>query len=234
MQVIKRDGRLVPYDGRKIYQAVKKACESVGYPIEKQEQVAQSVQKRVESELFDSNLGARAQNIEEIQDCVIKKLITMRNVEVSEAYIQYREERNKERQRRQSLNQTIEEITFAGSKDSNIKRDNGNINGDSPMGMMLQYGSAVTKDFTDNNLLSSEVEKAVKQGDIYIHDKDFYPMGTLTCLQIPLDKIFQTGFNTGHGTLRPPQSIGTYASLAAIAIQANQNDMHELKRAFDE
>lgn len=225
--IIKRDGRKVSYQPEKIYNAVHKACKATGLDEHESEHIAKSVRARTEKEIeLISENGHVPVTVEQIQDIVVGKLISMRNVSVSTAYIKYREKRERERQRKTALQKTIEEITFAGSKDSDIKRDNGNVDGDSPMGMMLQYGSAVTKDFTDNNLLSDKVRDAVVDGDIYIHDKDFYPMGTLTCLQIPLDKLFEKGFNTGHGTVRTPQTIGTYASLAAVAIQANQNDMH--------
>lgn len=234
MKVIKRDGRRLEFNPRKIYLAVYKACEAIDYVPEESDKVAHSVMQRAAKAIEDKceQENRKSIRVEEIQDIIVSMLIRMRNVEVSECYITYREKRNQERNRKTALNQTIEEITYAGSKDSDIKRDNGNINGDSAMGMMLQYGSAVTKDFTDNNLLSDKVKKAVVDGDIYIHDKDFYPMGTLTCCQIPLDKLFRDGFNTGHGTIRSPQSIQSYASLAAVIIQANQNDMHEQHRAF--
>ena len=228
MKVIKRDGRRLEFNPRKIYLAVYKACEAIDYIPEESDKVAHSVMQRATKAIEDKceQENRKSIRVEEIQDIIVSMLIRMRNVEVSECYITYREKRNQERNRKTALNRTIEEITYAGSKDSDIKRDNGNVNGDSAMGMMLQYGSAVTKDFTDNNLLSDKVKKAVVDGDIYIHDKDFYPMGTLTCCQIPLDKLFRDGFNTGHGTIRSPQSIQSYASLAAVIIQANQNDMH--------
>lgn len=120
----------------------------------------------------------------------------------------------------------IEEITFADSKTSNLKRDNANVDGDTAMGMMLQYGATVSKLFSDTYLLRPEVKEAVENGDIYIHDKDFLPMGTTTCTQIELDRLFHNGFSTGHGFLREPQDIKSYAALAAIAIQSNQNDQH--------
>lgn len=228
MKVIKRDGRRLEFNPRKIYLAVYKACEAIDYVPEESDKVAHSVMQRAAKAIEDKceQENRKSIRVEEIQDIIVSMLIRMRNVEVSECYITYREKRNQERNRKTALNQTIEEITYAGSKDSDMKRDNGNINGDSAMGMMLQYGSAVTKDFTDNNLLSEKVKKAVVNGDIYIHDKDFYPMGTLTCCQIPLDKLFKDGFDTGHGAIREPQKIQTYAALAAIAIQSNQNDHH--------
>lgn len=228
MKVIKRDGRRLEFNPRKIYLAVYKACEAIDYVPEESDKVAHSVMQRAAKAIEDKceQENRKSIRVEEIQDIIVSMLIRMRNVEVSECYITYREKRNQERNRKTALNQTIEEITYAGSKDSDVKRDNGNVNGDSAMGMMLQYGSAVTKDFTDNNLLSEKVKKAVVNGDIYIHDKDFYPMGTLTCCQIPLDKLFKDGFDTGHGAIREPQNIQTYAALAAIAIQSNQNDHH--------
>lgn len=227
-KIRKRDGRLVEFDSKKIYEAVYKAAESTNLEKEKCESIAESVRKRAATKLNEKYEGYKRKypNVEEIEDLIIQLLVNSRETKTAEAYIKYREERTKQRNLKSRLMQSIKEITFADAKDSNLKRDNGNVNGDSPMGKMLQYGSTVAKQFADDYLIRKDIAEHVKNGDIYIHDKDFLSSGTLTCCQIPLDKLFERGFNTGHGYIRPPQSIRSYASLAAIAIQANQNDQH--------
>ena len=120
----------------------------------------------------------------------------------------------------------IEEITFEDASDADIKRENANIDGNTAMGTMLQYGSAVSKEFCKTHILKPEHSYAHDNGDIHIHDMDFFNMGTLTCCQIDLKKLFEGGFSTGHGFLREPNDIMSYGALAAIAIQSNQNDQH--------
>lgn len=119
----------------------------------------------------------------------------------------------------------FDNITVLQAKDSDLKRDNANINGDSPMGAMLQYGANTAKEYNLDYLVRPEIAKLHRDGWIHIHDLDFYAW-TTTCTQIELRKLFKNGFNTGHGHLRAPKSIGSYAALAAIAIQSNQNDQH--------
>lgn len=119
----------------------------------------------------------------------------------------------------------FDSITVLQAKDSDLKRDNANINGDSPMGAMLQYGANTAKEYNLEYLVRPEIAKLHRDGWIHIHDLDFYAW-TTTCTQIELRKLFKNGFNTGHGHLRAPKSIGSYAALAAIAIQSNQNDQH--------
>ena len=120
----------------------------------------------------------------------------------------------------------IGKITFEDASDANIKRENANIDGNTAMGTMLQYGSTVSKEFCKTFVIKPEHAQAHDCGDIHIHDMDFLNMGTLTCCQINLDKLFDGGFSTGHGFLREPNSIMSYGALAAIAIQSNQNDQH--------
>lgn len=226
-KIRKRDGRLVDFNSTKIYEAVLKAAATVeGMTDEKKDMIAESVRKRAVRKLNEKHSEGGHPDVEEIQDLVIQLLVNARETKVAEAYIRYRDERTKQRNAKSRLMKSIQEITFASSKDSNLKRDNGNINGDTPMGMMLQYGSTVAKQFADDYLIRPDIAQHIKEGDIYVHDKDFLPSGTLTCCQIPLDRLFKNGFDTGHGYLREPQSIRSYASLAAIAIQSNQNDQH--------
>ena len=121
---------------------------------------------------------------------------------------------------------SIEEITFEDANDADIKRENANIDGNTAMGTMLQYGSTVSKEFCKTHVIKPEHSYAHDNGDIHIHDMDFLNMGTLTCCQIDINKLFKGGFSTGHGFLREPNDIISYAALAAIAIQSNQNDQH--------
>lgn len=223
--IIKRDGRKVPFDSNKIYTAVYNAAESVNCNGTYCHSISDSVRMRTVREL-NKKYKDKYPTVEEVQDIIIHMLINSRESKISEAYIKYRNERTTKREAKSKLMDAINEITSVSSKDSNLKRDNGNVNGDSPMGMMLQYGSIVSKQFADDYLISKDIAEHVKNGAIYIHDKDFLPTGTLTCCQIPLDKLFENGFDTGHGYVRAPQSIRSYASLAAIAIQSNQNDQH--------
>ena len=126
----------------------------------------------------------------------------------------------------EGLKQKIREITYSDAVNSDIKRDNANIDGNTAMGTMLQYGSAVSNAFCDDEVMSEVYSDAHDNGDIHVHDKDFYATGTLTCCQIPINKLFDGGFSTGHGYLREPQDIKVYGALTAIAVQANQNDQH--------
>lgn len=164
--------------------------------------------------------------MENVQDAVIKVLIETGHAKTSEAYILYRAERTRIRSMKTRLMKSIEEITFADSNDADIKRENANIDGNTAMGTMLQYGSAVSKEFCMSQLMNPQHAALHENGDIHIHDMDFMNMGTLTCCQIDLEKLFTGGFSTGHGHLREPQDITSYAALAAIAIQSNQNDQH--------
>ena len=121
---------------------------------------------------------------------------------------------------------TIEGLGLKSSVEDNTKRENANVNGDTAMGTMLQYGSTVSKEFAKTYLMKPRFSEAHDSGAIHIHDMDFLPMGTTTCMQIELDKLFKNGFSTGHGHLRSPQDIMSYSALAAIAVQSNQNDQH--------
>ncbi len=149
----------------------------------------------------------------------------MGEAEIAKAYIRYRAERTKVRERKTNLMKSLHDITFKDSKDEDSKRENANINADTPMGMMLKYGSEAAKQFYLNDLIKPEFATAHIKGDIHIHDLDFYAL-TMTCCQIDLIDLFKDGFSTGNGFLREPNGIRSYASLACIAIQANQNDQH--------
>ena len=163
--------------------------------------------------------------MEQIQDLVEEKLIEHGYAKTAKAYILYRAEHTKVRKTEADLVNIYRELTFTSAADADIKRENANIDADTSMGTMLKYGSEGANYFVDNYILPKDIAAAHINGDIHIHDKDFY-MLTETCCQIDLVKLFHDGFSTGHGFIRQPKSIATYASLACIAIQANQNEMH--------
>ncbi|EAI3905093.1 anaerobic ribonucleoside triphosphate reductase [Campylobacter lari] len=163
--------------------------------------------------------------VEQIQDKVEEVLIKNTLVNTAKSYILYRQKRTQIRNGSYDLLSLYDDLTFKDSKEADLKRENANINSDSAMGMMLKYGSEGAKYYVDECILPKHIANAHKNGDIHIHDKDFY-MLTQTCCQIDLLKLFENGFSTGHGSLREPNDIRSYASLACIALQANQNEMH--------
>jgi len=167
----------------------------------------------------------RALSVEEIQDLVEKELIECGHAQTAKAYILYRYERTRDREVKSNLMKIMNELTFDSAKDSDIKRENANIDGDTAMGTMLKYGSSAAKEFYEMRVLKPEHAKAHRNGDIHIHDLDFLTL-TTTCCQIDLIQLFQHGFSTGHGFLREPNDISSYSALACIAIQSNQNDQH--------
>jgi ribonucleoside-triphosphate reductase (formate) len=218
----KRDGRTMPYDIHKIENAITKAFEGSGSP--KSADVASALAVQVEAELQNENAGT-APSVEDIQDTVERVLIEKGYVRTAKAYILYRAERSRVREMSSRLMKTYEDITFKDAANSDLKRENANINGDTAMGSMLKYGSEGAKQFYEMYVLNPAHSKAHREGDIHIHDLDFL-MLTTTCCQIDLLDLFKGGFSTGHGVLREPQDINSYSALACIAIQANQNDQH--------
>ncbi len=163
--------------------------------------------------------------VEQVQDLVEERLIANGFAKTAKAYILYRAEHSKVRKTEADLVQIYRELTFVSAAEADRKRENANIDADTAMGTMLKYGSEGSNYFVDNYILPKDIAAAHINGDIHIHDKDFY-MLTETCCQIDLIKLFKDGFSTGHGFVRSPKSIASYAALACIAIQANQNEMH--------
>ena len=221
--ITKRDGRLVPFDAAKIESAILKSFEASGSA--KGRETAQQLTQQVIAELENNESISSTPSVEEVQDTVERVLIEKGFVRSAKAYILYRAERNRVREMNTRLMKTFEDITFKDSRDSDIKRENANINGDTAMGAMLKFGSEGAKEFYDMYVLDPRFAQAHAEGDIHIHDKDFYTL-TTTCCQIQLSSLFKNGFSTGHGTLREPNDIASYSALACIAIQANQNDQH--------
>lgn len=221
MEIIKRDGRKVEYDITKIELAIAKAMAACGH-------AAGAESKRLAAKAEENllkNFAEKNPTVEDIQDIVETVLMQSGYALVAKKYILYRAERTKTREINSRLMKIYDELTFADAGDSDIKRDNANIDGDTAMGVMLKYGSEGAKDYYEKCILTKEQSEAHKNGDIHIHDMDFYTL-TTTCCQIDLKKLFKDGFSTGHGFLREPNDIQSYAALACIAIQSNQNDQH--------
>ena len=219
--IIKRDGRRESFDLDKIANAVFRAAQSVGGT---DADMARDVAEKT-CALYEQLHGSQEPTVEEIQDLVEKELIECGHAQCAKAYILYRYERTRDREVKSNLMKIMNELTFDSAKDSDIKRENANIDGDTAMGTMLKYGSSAAKEFYEMRVLKPEHAKAHRNGDIHIHDLDFLTL-TTTCCQIDLIQLFQHGFSTGHGFLREPNDISSYSALACIAIQSNQNDQH--------
>ena len=219
--IVKRDGRRVPFNIGKIANAVFRAAQSVGGT---DMDTAMDIAVKT-CELYEQLHGKKEPTVEEIQDLVEKELIECGHAQTAKAYILYRYERTRDREIKSNLMQIMHELTFDSAKDSDIKRENANIDGDTAMGTMLKYGSSAAKEFYEMRVLKPKHAKAHRNGDIHIHDLDFLTL-TTTCCQIDLIQLFDHGFSTGHGFLREPNDISSYSALACIAIQSNQNDQH--------
>ena len=234
LTVIKRSGKKVEWNGTKIAIAIKKSFDSLEKGEEKSysekdvNKVYNAVIKRIEKEYKNEEKI----KIEAIQDLIEAELQKQGYPDVYKAFADYRERRNISRQvffgekKQHKFLKALESLGLKSSYEENAKRENANVDGDTAMGTMLQYGSTVSKEFAKAYLMKPKFAEAHDNGDIHIHDMDFLPMGTTTCCQIDIRKLFKNGFSTGHGYLREPKDIISYTALAAIAIQANQNDQH--------
>ena len=220
-EIIKRDGRKVPFTVDKISQAIMKAF--IACRVFCDHENCQLITNSACQYLEHTVKGTPT--VEQVQDAVERALIAAEEATAAKAYILYRAERTRTRELDSRIMRTLEEITFSDSKDSDVKRENANINGDTPMGTMLKYGSESAKQFYKLRVLNPKHSAAHENGDIHIHDLDFLTL-TTTCCQIDLSNLFKNGFSTGHGFLREPQDIMSYSALACIAIQSNQNDQH--------
>ncbi len=218
--IVKRDGTSVPFDSVKILNAISKANKAVGG-----EDMSPTDLLFVTEKVCRKLDAQGLKHVEEIQDVVEDTLIQYDYARTAKAYILYRAEHTKIRNAESYLMDIYKKLTYSPAIEEDIKRENANIDGDTAMGTMLKYGSEGAKYFTDNYILPKDASAAHANGDIHIHDKDFY-MLTETCCQIDLIPLFRNGFSTGHGFLREPNSIESYSALACIAIQANQNEMH--------
>ena len=220
VKIQKRNGVVVAFDAGKIRSAISKANQAV-----QDESMPDSVLDDLTARIASSFGDDCVPTVEQVQDVVEEKLIQADYAKTAKAYILYRAEHAKIRQAEGDLMDIYKELTFRDARDVDIKRENANIDADTAMGTMLKYGSEGSKYFCNNYVLPKDIAAAHMNGDIHIHDEDFY-MLTETCCQIDLIKLFHNGFCTGHGALREPNDIRSYAALACIAIQANQNEMH--------
>ena len=219
--IIKRDGRCVLFDADKIASAIFKAAQALGG---NDYEMAKALAGQVASYL-DEQYGDESPSVEQIQDAVERTLVESGHARTAKEYILYRAQRTRVRDMGTRLMKTYEELTYKSADENDIKRENANIDGDTAMGTMLKYGSEGAKQFYHMFVLNPVHSKAHLDGDIHIHDLDFLTL-TTTCCQIDIEKLFDGGFCTGHGFLREPNDIQSYAALACIAIQSNQNDQH--------
>ena len=238
LKVVKRTGKKVDFDGSKIALAIKKGFDNVKVEVEDDEVTKynekdiQKVYKEVISRIEKDFKDEEKIKIEQIQDLIEEALQKKGYEDVYKHFSEYRERRNQSRllfadeKKMHKFLKTIEGLGLKSANEDNNKRENANVDGDTAMGTMLQYGSTVSKEFAKTYLMKPKFSEAHDSGNIHIHDMDFLPMGTTTCMQIELDKLFKNGFSTGHGHLRSPQDIMSYSALAAIAVQSNQNDQH--------
>ena len=223
ISIKKRDGRIVPFDPSKIEHAIAHCF--LGSGSQKSDETAQELAALVVSQLENDENIPSVPSVEQVQDVVERVLIEKGFVRSAKAYILYRAERSRVREMNTRLMKVFEDIASKDAVDSDIKRENANINGDTAMGSMLKFGSEGAKQFYEMYVLDPRFSAAHHDGDIHIHDLDFYTL-TTTCCQIDLLDLFHGGFSTGHGVLREPNDIYSYSALACIAIQANQNDQH--------
>ncbi len=212
--IIKRDGRIVGYNEEKIKAAIRKAMLTT--ELGEDEALIQRITDRI------GMSGNEQMSVEEIQDRVELELMKSPRKEVARAYIAYRNQRSIAR--RAKTRDLFMEIIAA--KNNDVTRENANMNTDSPAGMMMKFASETTKPFVDDYLLSDEAREAVRHNYIHIHDKDYYPTKSLTCVQHPLDRILQHGFVAGHGESRPAKRIETASIISCISLETAQNEMH--------
>ncbi|MCQ2288727.1 MAG: anaerobic ribonucleoside triphosphate reductase [Muribaculaceae bacterium] len=212
--VVKRDGRVVGYNEEKIKAAIRKAM--LRTELGEDEGLIQRIADRI------GNRGSDRMEVEAIQDMVELELMKSTRKEVAQVYIRYRQDRS--RARKSKVYAILQQIIDAMNND--ITRENANMNADTPAGMMMKFSSETTKAYTDDKLLTPEALGAIRHNYLHIHDKDYYPTKSLTCVQHPLDNILQGGFMAGHGESRPAKRIETASVIACISMETAQNEMH--------
>ncbi len=212
--VVKRDGRVVGYNEEKIKAAIRKAMLTT--ELGEDESLIQQISDRIGAH------GSERMTVEDIQDMVEVELMNSPRKEVAKRYIAYRDQRSiaRKAKTRDMFHEIIE------AKNNDITRENANMNTDSPAGMMMKFASETTKPFVDDYLLSAEAREAVRHNYLHIHDKDYYPTKSLTCVQHPLENILSHGFIAGHGESRPAKRIETASVIACISLETAQNEMH--------
>jgi len=216
MQIVKRDGRKVEFDKQRIINAIEKAMKEteIGIDSTLSNKIAINIKKSIKPEA----------TVEEISDIVEKKLMASSRKDVAKKFIIYRNNRNEIRENKSVFMKMYDSIIKADNQD--LMQENANVDGESPMGQMGKIGYESARIFATKKMTTPEIRKAIENNYIHPHDWDFMPTGTTTCTQIPLGKLLEKGFNTGHGYMRTPQSIGSATALAAIILQANQNQQH--------
>lgn len=223
--VVKRTGEEVPYNRKKIVLAIEGANKDANYEMTDSDVMSVALQVNIKIQEKD-----RIQ-VEAIQNLVEDTLMLNNYTETARQYIRYRQRHEQKRAASQHLMESYNDLLFSDSEKMNLKRDNANINGDAPMGIMLKLGAEGSKTYADNYGIPEEYVKPDKEGLYHIHDKDFSFI-TFNCCQLDLGKMLKDGFSTGHGFLREPNSIRSAAALACIAIQSNQNDMFKLNQSY--
>ena len=221
--VIKRDGTEADFDEKRIYRAIEAADKA--RETEELDEVKLNKLVAAVCETLNEQESNEKTTVEEIQDVVEKTLMKQGYLDIAKVYILYRNRRTDVREAKSHLSQVFDDIYSKSREDSDLKRENANINTDAPMGVMLKVGSEASKDYSLKFTITLEYAQGHINGDWHIHDLDFYEL-TETCVQIPLGKLLSRGFTTGHGYSRPPQNIMSASALTCIAIQSSQNDMH--------
>lgn len=214
--IIKRDGKREDFSAVKISNAIGKAFEATG--LNNQDILIEDITRKVITHFQQPTIG-----VEEIQDLVETELMKVQP-EVAKKYIIYRQWRNTERERKTQIKHIMDGIVAIDKNDINLS--NANMSSHTPAGQMMTFASEITKDYTYKYLLPKKYAEAHQLGDIHIHDLDYYPTKTTTCIQYDLNDLFERGFHTKNGSIRPPQSIQSYATLATIIFQTNQNEQH--------
>ena len=212
--VVKRDGRIVGFNEQKIMAAIRKAMMQTDKG--EDEHLINLITDHV------AQRGKAQMSVEDIQDAIELELMKSSRKDVAQKYIAYRNQRSIARK---AKTRDIF-LDIVNVKSNDITRENANMNADTPAGMMMKFASESTKPFVDDYLLSDEARDAVKDNLLHIHDKDYYPTKSFTCVQHPLDHILNCGFIAGHGASRPAKRIETASVLACISMECAQNEMH--------
>ena len=212
--VVKRDGRIVGFNEQKIMAAIRKAMLHTD----------KGEDERLLYQITDhiAQKGDSQMTVEQIQDAVEVELMKSSRKDVAQKYIAYRNQRSIARKAK-TRDVFLDIVNI---KNNDVTRENANMNADTPAGMMMKFASETTKPFVDDYLLSEESRDAVEHNYLHIHDKDYYPTKSLTCVQHPLDNILTCGFIAGHGASRPAKRIETASVLACISMERCQNEMH--------
>ena len=227
--VVKRSGQRVNFNDAKVALAIKKGFDSVFEEYDEKE--VNKVKEKVLAYIKKEYKDRKTIGVEDVSDAIEVQLQKLKYNDVYESFKGYRERRAASRdafvvKQQHKFVKAIESLGLKSASEENSKRENANVDGDGPMGTMLHFGSTISREFAKAYLMDNKYARAHDEGYIHIHDLDFWAMGTTTCTQIDLNKLFKNGFSTGHGYLRTPNSIISYSALAAIAIQANQNEQH--------